>query len=85
MSFKVKQFRSSGGTSMSSACFSTTTDNHRLKRFYFFILVTFFTVFTAFLFSKRFLKIILKNVGKDQSGKQINKKHFQNNSNEIDL
>jgi len=26
----------------------------------------------------------LKN-GKVQSGKQINKKHFQNNSNEIDL
>jgi len=25
----------------------------------------------------------LKNVGKVQSGKQINKKHFQNNSNEI--
>ena len=31
--------------------------------------------FTFFLF--------LKNVGKVQSGKQINKKHFQNNSNEI--
>jgi len=28
---------------------------------------------------------ILKNVGKVQSGKQINKKHFQNNSNETDL
>ena len=28
--------------------------------------------------------LILKN-GKIQSGKQINKKHFQNNSNEIDL
>jgi len=26
----------------------------------------------------------LKNVGKVQSGKQINKKHFQNNSNETD-
>jgi len=36
----------------------------------FFILQTFF---------------ILKNVGKVQNGKQINKKHFQNNSNEIDL
>ena len=35
-----------------------------------------------FLFSKR---ILFKNVGKVQSGKQINKKHFQNNSNEIDL
>jgi len=44
-------------------------------------LVTFFYVFNVFLFSKRFL--FLKNVGKVQSGKQINKKHFQNNSNEI--
>jgi len=44
-------------------------------------LVTFFYVFNVFLFSKRFL--VLKNVGKVQSGKQINKKHFQNNSNEI--
>jgi len=42
-----------------------------------------FTFFNVFLFSKRFL--FLKNVGKVQSGKQINKKHFQNNSNEIDL
>jgi len=40
---------------------------------FFFILVTFFTFFifrTFFLF--------LKNVCKVQSGKQINKKHFQN-------
>ena len=29
--------------------------------------------------------LFLKNVDKVQSGKQINKKHFQNNSNEIDL
>jgi len=35
-------------------------------------------VFTFFLFLK-------KNVGKVQSGKQINKKHFQNNNNGIDL
>jgi len=28
---------------------------------------------------------LLKNVGKVKSSKQINKKHFQNNSNEIDL
>ena len=28
---------------------------------------------------------IFNNVGKFQSGKQINKRHFQNNSNEIDL
>jgi len=40
--------------------------------------------FNVFLISKRFF-IFLKNVGKVQSGKQINKKHFQNNSNEIDL
>jgi len=39
-------------------------------------------LFYVFLFSKR---VLLKNVGKVQSGKQINKKHFQNNSNEIDL
>jgi len=39
------------------------------------------TVFNVFLFSKRFFK----NVGKVHSGKQVNKKHFQNNSNEIDL
>ena len=38
-------------------------------------------VFYVFLFSKRFF--ILKNVGKVQSGKQINKKHFENNINEI--
>jgi len=50
------------------------------KRFYVFILVTFLK---CFLISKRFL--FLKNVGKVQSSKLINKKHFQNNSNEIDL
>ena len=37
-----------------------------------------FCVFNVFLFSKRFFK-----VGKVQSGKHVNKKHFQNNSNEI--
>jgi len=36
-----------------------------------------FFIFQTFLF--------LKNVGNVQSGKQINKKHFQNNSNKIDL
>jgi len=58
---------------------------HRCKkRFYvFFTLVTFFTFLTFFYFSNVFL--FLKNVGKVQSGRQINKKHFQNNSNEIDL
>jgi len=48
----------------------------------FFILVTFYTFFNVFLFSKRFL---FKNVGKVHSGKEINKKHFQNNSNETEL
>ena len=42
----------------------------------------FLTFFNLFLFFKRFY---FKNVGKAQSGKQINKKHFQNNNNEIDL
>jgi len=52
------------------------------KRFTFF--KNFGNVFNVFfLFSERFF--IFKNVGKVQSGKQINKKHFQNNSNEIDL
>jgi len=51
-------------------------------------------VFTLFLFWSRFYVFnvyfyfpnvfYLKNVGKVQSGKQINKKHFQNNSNETD-
>ena len=54
------------------------------KRFYVFILVTFFCVFNVF-FNFPNLFYLKKNVGKVQSGKQINKKHFQNNSNEIDL
>jgi len=41
-----------------------------------------FTFLTFFYFPNVFY---LKNVGKVQSGKQINKKHFQNNNNEIDL
>jgi len=49
---------------------------HRCKK-------SFFTFYNVFLFSKRFF--IFKNVGKVQSGKQINKKHFQNNSNDTDL
>ena len=54
------------------------------KRFLrFFILVTFLRFLTFFIFQTFF--IFLKNVGKVQSGKQINKKHFQNNSNETDL
>jgi len=39
-----------------------------------------FLRFLTFFYFPNFL-----NVGKVQSGKQINKKHFQNNSNEIDL
>jgi len=46
-----------------------------------FVLFKFWSRF--FYFSDVFL--FLKNVGKVESGKQINKKHFQNNSNEIDL
>jgi len=41
-----------------------------------------FYVFDVFYFPNF---LFLKNAGKVQSGKQINKKHFQNNSNEIDL
>ena len=44
------------------------------------VFLRFFNVF--FIFQTFF---ILKNVSKVQSGKQINKKHFQNSSNEIDL
>jgi len=51
-----------------------------LTFFYFGHVFTFFNVF--FIFQTFF---ILKNVGKVQSGKRINKKHFQNNSNEKDL
>ena len=43
----------------------------------------FFYVFNVFYFPDVFF--IFKKVGKVQSGKQINKKYFQNNSNEIDL
>jgi len=48
--------------------------NHRCKK-------RFLTFLTFFYFAN---VCYLKN-GKIQSGKQINKKHFQNNSNEIDL
>jgi len=50
--------------------------------FYVFYFGHDFYVFNVFLFSKRFF-YLKKNVGKVQSGKQIIKKHFQNNSNEI--
>ena len=39
--------------------------------------------FLNFFYFPNVFFIFLKNVGKVQSGKQINKKHFQNNSNEI--
>jgi len=55
---------------------------HRCKK-RFLMLFYFGHVFNVFLIFQTFF--ILKNVGKLQSGKQINKKHFQNNSNEIDL
>jgi len=55
------------------------------KRFLRFLFWSrFFYVFNVFLIFKRFF-YFKKNVGKVQSGKQINKKHFQNNSNEINL
>jgi len=49
----------------------------------FLILVTFFYVFNVFFIFQTFF-IFKKNVGRVQSDKQMNKKHFQNNSNEID-
>ena len=51
--------------------------------FYVFNFGHVFYVFNVFLIFQTFF--ILKNDGKVQSGMQINKKHFQNNSNEIDL
>jgi len=57
-------------------------EKKRFLRFY--ILVTFFTFFNVFFYFPNVF-ILKKNVGKVQSGKQINKKHFKNNSNEIDL
>ena len=73
-------------TAAVSSCIRSCTEGRRTggrirckKRF-----LTFFGhvfTFLRLLFSERFL---LKNAGKVQSGKQINLKHFQNNSNEID-
>jgi len=57
------------------------TCNTIKKVFTFFL---FWSHFKRFLFSIFFL-LFLKNVGKVQSGKQINLKHFQNNSYETDL
>ena len=52
-----------------------------VKNIFYVFLVTFLTFFDVFFYFSN----VFKNVGKVQSGKQINKKHFQNNSNEIDL
>ena len=41
------------------------------------------TFFTFFLCWSRFLQLLFSELFKVQSSKQINKKHFQNNSNEI--
>jgi len=63
---------------------SMTYFYHRCKNFFYvFLFWSRFYVFNVFLFSRRFF--IWKNVGKVQSGKQINKKHFQNDSNETEL
>jgi len=50
--------------------------------FTFFYFGHLFTFLTFLYFPNVFY---LKNVGKVQSGKQMNKKHFQTNSNEVDL
>jgi len=62
------------------------TMNHKCKKnvFYVFLFWSRFLRFiTFFYFPKVFL--FSKNVIEVHRGKQINKKHFQNNSNEIDL
>ena len=59
---------------------SINVKKKRFLRYFYFGHVLY--VFQRFLFSKRFFS---KKVGSVQSGKQINKKHFQNNSYEIDL
>jgi len=57
---------------------------HRCKKTFFFYFGHVFLRFSKlFYFPNVFY--FKKNVGKVQSGKQVNKKHFQNNSNEIDL
>ena len=56
----------------------------RCKKNVFLFCPRFLRFWRFVLFSKRFF-LFSENVGKVQSGKQINNKHFQNNSNEIDL
>jgi len=55
--------------------------SHRFEKNVFFILVTFFTFLTLFIFQAFF---IFKKRWQS-SERQADKKHFQNNSNEIDL
>jgi len=54
------------------------------NNFFYVFYIGHFLRFKVFFIFQTFF-IFKKNVGKVQSGKQINKKHFQNNSNEIDL
>jgi len=57
---------------------------HKCKKTFFYVFTNFGHVFLRFLMFFYFPNVFyLKNAGKVQSGKQINKKHFQNNSNEI--
>ena len=60
--------------------------NHRCKkRFLRFLFWSRFLTFLKTFFNFPNVFFIFKNVDKVQSGMQINKKHFQNDSNEIDL
>jgi len=61
---------------------STANTHHRCKKTLFYFGHVFYVFNVFFIFQTFF---IFKNVGKVQSGMQINKKHFQNNSKEIDL
>ena len=56
-------------------------DSIDVKRFYVFLFWSRFYVFNVFLFSKRFF--IFKKRSQSSERQEINKKHFQNNSNEI--
>ena len=55
---------------------SATSDQRCKNVFYVFYSGHVFYVFNVFLIFQTFF-LFLKNVGKVQSGKQINKKHFQ--------
>ena len=66
---------------------SEVTDIDAKKTFLtFFLFSSRFYVFNVFFYFPNVFFIFTKSVGKVWSGKQqINKKHFQNNSNKIDL